>query len=68
MIRLDRIKWTIVFFKSFKTRGHNQIFRALLKERLEQAVGSLMRMLRICIAMGYTPRAWRLSRIFIPKA
>jgi len=40
----------------------------LLQEALEQVIGPLTRTLRACIALGYTPKAWKLARVvFIPK-
>lgn len=53
-------------FKPFKSAEPDGIFPALLQK--EQIIGPLTRTLRACLALGYTPKAWRLARVvFISK-
>ena len=69
IVRPDRVKRAVNTFGPFKSAGPDQVFPALLQEGLEQIVGPLTRTLRACIALGYTPSAWKLAKVvFIPKA
>lgn len=69
VVRPDYLRWAVLSFKPYKAAGPDKIFPVLLKEGLEQITGPLCRLLRACIALGYTPSAWKLAKVvFIPKA
>ena len=55
-------------FEPYKAPGIDNITPMLLQQSLEKTTGLLTRVLRGCIALGYTPRQWLKTKIiFIPK-
>jgi len=57
----NSVRWAVGSFKPFKSSESNGVFPVFLQEELEQVIGPLTRTLRVCIALGYTPKAWRLA-------
>jgi len=55
-VRPNGIKWTVNTFGPFKSARPDRIFPALLQRWLELIVGPLIRVLRACVALGYTQR------------
>ena len=68
VVTMDKIKWAINTFGSFKSAGPDGIFPALLQKGLELLLPHLLRLFRACLALGYIPQSWRRVRVvFIPK-
>ncbi|XP_018365762.1 PREDICTED: uncharacterized protein LOC108762980 [Trachymyrmex cornetzi] len=55
IVRPTRVRWVIGSFRPFTSAGPNQMFLALLQRGLEQVIGPLTKVLRACLALGYTP-------------
>ena len=64
----SRVRWAIQGFKPYKAAGTDGIFPARLQRGLEVILPPVTKILRACVAIGYTPRQWRKTRVvFIPK-
>jgi hypothetical protein len=56
-------------FGSFKSAEEDGIFSALLKMRIDNLSGPLVKIFTACLALEYIPEAWhRVRVIFIPKS
>lgn len=65
---LQKIKWAIGTFQSFKTAGPDGIFPKLLQEGIEVLGQPLKNIFEASHDLGYIPRAWReVQVVFIPK-
>lgn len=63
-----RVRWAIEGFEPYKAAGTDGIFPALLQQGLEIILSPVTKILRACVALGYTPNQWRTTRVvFIPK-
>ena len=63
-----RVAWAVGGFQPYKAPGPDGISPAMLQQGKEILLGSLTKVFRACIALGYTPVSWRSSRVvFLPK-
>jgi hypothetical protein len=68
LINQSKIKWAISTFKPFKSAGTDGIVPALLQHSVEHLAPHLCCILKACLAYGYTPKAWRQTKVtFTPK-
>ena len=64
----SRVRWAIQGFEPYKAAGTVGIFPALLQRGLEVILPPVTKILMARVAIGYTPRRWRETRVvFIPK-
>ncbi|XP_051172235.1 uncharacterized protein LOC127288673 [Leptopilina boulardi] len=65
----EKIDWALGLFKPFKAPGGDGIYPILLQKGLRYVRIPLVKIMRTSIALGYTPEAWKMTRVvFIPKA
>ena len=63
-----KIKWAVGELQPYKSPGADGIYPVMLQKSLDIIQDNLHNILRACIAYGYIPKAWRVSKaIFIPK-
>jgi len=69
LVSEDRVMWAISLFAPYKAAGRlDRIFPTLMHMGLEIIIEPLIRIFRVCIALGYVPIAWRTYRVaFVPK-
>ena len=64
-----RVRWAPKSFNPFKSPGPDDIYPVLLQRAGGPIIGSVVRLARASLTLGYVPKAWRGTRvIFIPKA
>jgi ribonuclease HI len=67
-IDLERVKAALNMFGPDKAAGQDAIKPVILQNLPDNIINRMTILYRACLAMGYTPLAWRLSRaVFIPK-
>lgn len=63
-----KIKWAINELQPYKSPGSDGIYPVMLQKSIDIIQENLHNILRACIAYGYIPKEWRISKaIFIPK-
>lgn len=68
IVTVDRLRWAIGKFESFKSAGDDGIFPALLKESGEILLEPLCEVMRSSLALGHIPAKWEKVKVtFIPK-
>lgn len=64
----DKVEWAIHEFQPYKSPGYDNIFPITLQKSIDILKPNITNILTSCIAHGYVPKAWRISKvIFIPK-
>ena len=64
-----RVRWALKSFNPFKSPGPDGIYPILLQRAGDPIIGSLVRLARASLTLGYVPKAWKGARvIFMPKA
>ena len=67
-VAFGRVRWAVGSFMPYKSPGPDGIYPVLLQKDLDVLEIPLKKIFRACIALGYVPVAWRVSRVaFIPK-
>lgn len=67
-VGFGRVRWAVGTFMPYKSPGPDGIHPVLLQKGLEALEVPLTKIFRTCIAQGYVPVKWRVSRVaFIPK-
>ena len=67
-VGFGRVKWAVNSFLPYKSPGPDGVYPVLLQKGLEALEVPLTKVFRACIALGYVPVKWRISRVaFIPK-
>jgi hypothetical protein len=68
IITESKIKWAINEFQPYKSPGSDGIYPIMLQKSNDIIEENLYNILRACIAYGYIPKEWRVSKaIFLPK-
>uniref|UniRef100_A0A1B6E7F2 Uncharacterized protein n=1 Tax=Clastoptera arizonana TaxID=38151 RepID=A0A1B6E7F2_9HEMI len=68
VVTSEKVKWAINSFEPYKTPGPDGIFPKMLQEGGGHIIRTVTGVLRGCIAIGYVPASWRITRVsFIPK-
>ena len=68
IVTAEKVEWAAARFEPFKTLGVDGIFPAMLQHGLEVILGPLTKILRACMALGYAPKTWKITRVvFIAK-
>lgn len=68
VVSFGRVAWAVESFAPYKSPGPDGILPVLLQKGLRVLEGPLTKVCRACIALGYVPVKWRMSRVaFIPK-